>query len=80
MIQSGIGRYGYNNKGDGAGIWLDPNKFHRVITGNINFKTLAELIKVRSRVAADELIQQYLDRGLINEAEYFNAIELLPSR
>jgi hypothetical protein len=80
MIQSGIGRYGYNNKGDGAGIWLDPSKFVRIVTGNIHFKTLCQLIKVKSRVEADELIMNYFGRGFISEAECNEAIDLLPSR
>lgn len=74
------GRYGYNNKGDGSGIWLDPSKFNRQVPWNINFKTLVELIKDKTRIAADELVQKYYDRGLINEAEYFEVIDLLPPR
>ena len=80
MIQAGIGRYGYNNKGDGAGIWLDPNKFNRIVTGNVHFKTLVILIKEKARMEADIMIMNYYGRGLIDDAEYLDLIDLLPSR
>ena len=78
-VYENCGRYGYTFH-NSEGMWIDPKILIRELPDHIHFKSLLELIKTQSRDRLDKLIQDHLDKNLINEGEYFYLIDQLPAK